>query len=329
MFWLVHACIQLHPKCKQQGSLDINMTTQMFAIDVNQIRIVPAPRDCKYVTLSYVWGTRAASRNQINPIESSTDTNVEFPEEIPPTIIHAMNVTKQLGFKYLWADQVCIPRDCRESQISEMDKIYRKATLTIVAAVQDAESGLPGVGAWNRKREAPPVLRVNGVNIGLRTPAIPKQSLQRTTWVTRGWTFQEKVLSSRQLIFTEDDVYYACLEGEKSELDCHQSNEINFTRDAFFEFGGVLAVAHGRVAFQIYGDCVDAYSDRNLSYPADILNGFAGLMSYLSDRFDWGFCWGLPDDNFGLCLLWTSSSTTRRDARDSQGRVFPSWSWAG
>jgi hypothetical protein len=329
MAWLVDFCVESHPKCSQQERLGIKMTTQMFAINVNELLIVPAPDNCKYVALSYVWGEKTASKYRINPVEASTDTNVEFPAEIPSTIIHAMNVAKQLGFTYLWVDQLCIPRDCREKQISEMDKIYRNATLTIIAAVQDAESGLPGVGAMNRKRDAPHILRVNEINIGPRMPMNLGESLQDTPWVNRGWTYQENVLSSRKLIFTEHDVYYRCLEGEKGELECHQSNEINFTRDTFVELGGVLATAHGRVPFQIYGDCVDTYSVRNLTYPADILNGFAGLVRFFSDRFDWKFCWGLPDDNFGLSLLWTSSSTTRRDARDSRGRLFPSWSWAG
>jgi hypothetical protein len=114
-----------------------------------------------------------------------------------------------------------------------------------------------------------------------------------------------------------------------SEFDCHKSNEIEFTRGTLVQLGGVLATAHGRVPFQIYGDCVDAYTARNLTFPTDILNGFAGLMSFLSDKFHWKFCWGLPDDNFGLALLWMSSGTARRDARDARGRTFPSWSWAG
>jgi hypothetical protein len=198
-----------------------------------------------------------------------------------------------------------------------------------VAAVQDAESGLPGVGIMNRKRSAPPILRVKDVNVGVRLPYSLYRALEDAVWASRGWTFQEKVLSSRQLVFTEDELYYICLEGEIGEFECHQSNEIKFTRGTLVEFGGVLATAHGRVPFQIYGDCVDAYSKRNLSYPADILNGFAGLTSFLSDKFHWKFCWGLPDDHFGLALLWTSSSTTRRETRDSRGRSFPSWSWAG
>ena len=327
--WLVGGCIAVHPKCRQQAMLGLRMSTKIFVIDVQVISIVQAPIDCKYAALSYVWGPQVSRRSHTNPIKISEQRHVEFPEDVPPTIFHAMNVAKQLGFRYLWVDQLCIPEDCRESQISEMDKIYRNATLTIVAAVQDAEFGLPGVGAMNRKRHAPPILRVNGLNIGVRLPYSLYRALEDTIWESRGWTFQEKALSSRQLVFTEDDIYYRCLEGEMSEFDCHKSNEIKFTRGTLVQLGGVLATAHGRVPFQIYGDCVDAYTARNLTFPTDILNGFAGLMSFLSDKFHWKFCWGLPDDNFGLALLWMSSSTARRDARDARGRAFPSWSWAG
>jgi hypothetical protein len=327
--WLLEGCIKTHPKCRQQASLGLKLTTQMYVVDIQELKIVQALENCKYAALSYVWGHNTADRYRINPVKASTDTVVEFPIEIPATIHHALNVSKQLGFRYLWVDQLCVPSDARLQQIAEMDKIYRNATLTLVAAVEDAESGLPGVGYMNRKRFAPPILRINDLNIGIKMPPSVFRALENSHWTSRGWTYQEKVLSSRLLYFTEEDIYYACLEGEKGEHECHAENPVSFTRDTLVELGGVLTNAHGRVPFQIFGDCVSVYTRRNLTYLSDILNGFAGLMSFLSEKFEWVFCWGLPNDNFALALLWTSPSTSRREARDSQNRLFPSWSWAG
>ena len=159
--------------------------------------------------------------------------HAEFPKDVPPIIFYAINIIKQLDFKYLWVDQLCIPKNCWESQISEMDKTYRNAILTIVAAVQDAEFGLLGVGAMNRKRHAPLILWVNGVNTGVQLLYSLYCALKDIIWANCGWIFQEKALSLRQLIFTKNNIYYNCLKGEMSEFNYHKSKKIKFTCGTF------------------------------------------------------------------------------------------------
>jgi hypothetical protein len=332
MYWLYRGCTTQHPNCAAATRLGKvkEMKTKLFVIDLHDFCIVPAPQDCVYAALSYVWGAEPGEYDT-NIIPSSDVERVDFPERHSLTMIHACNVVKQLGIRYIWVDQVCVPSDCRLAQIYEMDSIYRGAELTVVAGVENAASGLPGVGSTNRKRHGPGVLKVGGVNLGLHTwdSAIP--ALRDTTYSTRGWTYQEKVLSPRLLIITEEDMYYSCLEGEKSEHACHESNLIMFRRETFVELGSVLATAHGRSPFQIYADCVDKYSSRDLTYPADIVHGFTGLMNFLEDKYEWKFYWGLPNENFALALLWSMGhQAARRDAvSDDEGRKFPSWSWTG
>jgi hypothetical protein len=53
---LAQGCINHHPKCRQQASLGLRMKTQLFVIDLNKLVLVPAPQNCSYVALSYVWG---------------------------------------------------------------------------------------------------------------------------------------------------------------------------------------------------------------------------------------------------------------------------------
>lgn len=322
---LTQACMNQHPKCAEQTSLGLQMKSQLFVINLHDLVLVPAPKGCKYVALSYVWGPQTGEW-EIRPIKSSTVESLPIPKNIPRTIIHAMNVAKGCGFDYIWVDQLCIPEDARDLQIAEMDVVYRNAALTIIAAVENATSGLPGIGAMNRTRNVPSVLDVAGVCIGLRTPRMVAHALRGEVWDTRGWTYQEKVLSSRQLVFTEHEVFYKCLGGEKGEESCHQSNVVEFTRDSFFSWGELLSVAHGRDAWQIYTDCIGVYSKRNFTFESDILNAFEGIVGYFRQKYDWTFCWGLPDDNFALSLLWKSPDAVRRQMDNFQ---IPSWSWAG
>ncbi|KAN0094178.1 HET domain containing protein [Hyaloscypha variabilis] len=92
------------------------------------------PWSVKYVALSYVWGPPSG--------------------DWPKTILDAVEVTKQLGEKYLWVDRLCINQsNLQEKQflISKMDAIYEGAEFTIVAAAGDARTGLTGVSTVTRK----------------------------------------------------------------------------------------------------------------------------------------------------------------------------------
>ncbi len=47
-----------------------------------------------------------------------------------------MEVSRSIGYRYLWVDSLCIIQDDRQDkdlQISMMDEIYRSATLTLAA----------------------------------------------------------------------------------------------------------------------------------------------------------------------------------------------------
>ncbi|KAK0724499.1 hypothetical protein B0H67DRAFT_107151 [Lasiosphaeris hirsuta] len=46
----------------------------------------------------------------------------------------------------------------------------------------------------------------------------PHKSIRGSRWSTRGWTFQEAVLSRRRLVFTAELVYFEC-----SAMNCHKS----------------------------------------------------------------------------------------------------------
>ncbi|KAH8809417.1 heterokaryon incompatibility protein-domain-containing protein [Xylogone sp. PMI_703] len=335
MSWLYRGCTNQHPKCTAATRLREKkpMKTTLFVIDLHDFCIVRAPEDCVYAALSYVWGAQPGEYDT-DIIPSSDIERVDFPARHSLTMIHACNVVKQLGIRYIWVDQVCIPADCRREQIYEMDTIYRGADLTVIAGVENASSGLPGVGSTNRKRQSPGVLRVGGINVGVQTWDSSIPALRDTVYSSRGWTYQEKVLSPRLLIITEEDMYYHCLEGEKAEHACHESNVIEFRRETFVEFGSVLATAHGRSPFQIWADCVNEYMGRNLTYPGDIMHGFAGLMSFLEEKYEWKFCWGIPDEHFALGLLWAGArglKTKRREAfrDDGNQKLYPSWSWTG
>jgi len=60
-----------------------------------------------------------------------------------------MEVTRALGYRFLWVDALCIVQDSPDDlgiQLAQMDRIYRLAAVTIVArASKSSDSGLPDV----------------------------------------------------------------------------------------------------------------------------------------------------------------------------------------
>lgn len=82
-----------------------------------------------------------------------------------------------------------------------MDQIYRNALTTIVVVDADnAESGLRGVSYPKRLQYR---FRTDA---GILVSTFPHvfHALSSSTWVTRGWTYQEAVLSRSFIFFTKD-----------------------------------------------------------------------------------------------------------------------------
>jgi Heterokaryon incompatibility protein (HET) len=112
-------------------------------IDVNKRIIIKGATDeTQYVALSYVWGEDKMKREMPRSLKTAVQINecgvetIELPEGLPRTIRDAIEVTRAIGYRYLWVDSLCIVQDDqqdRHSQINMMDEIYSNATLTIAA----------------------------------------------------------------------------------------------------------------------------------------------------------------------------------------------------
>ena len=89
-----------------------------------------------------------------------------------------------------------------------MDEIYRCAFVAIIAACGTSASfGLPGVGD-RRRRQQPYAIIENTLFVS--TLCGPELMIQNAKWTSRAWTYQEGALSTRRLVFTEEQVYFEC-----------------------------------------------------------------------------------------------------------------------
>ncbi|KAK5995188.1 hypothetical protein PT974_03585 [Cladobotryum mycophilum] len=167
----------------------------------NPPEVIAVPWGTTYAALSYVWG-----RN---------------PEDVinwPRTVMDAVAVTKELGLRYLWVDRLCINQSDpveKSYLMSKMTDIYEAADFTIVAAAgSGAGRGLPGVrsaqGSDICPRQPQPRIKLRSGNVLVSALQDPRLDILKSEYWTRGWTYQEGVLSNRRLVFTESQAYWEC-----------------------------------------------------------------------------------------------------------------------
>ncbi|KAK3381779.1 hypothetical protein B0H63DRAFT_546451 [Podospora didyma] len=136
-----------------------------------------------YAALSYVWGEASRTESDQCTVPIST---------LPRTI----------------EDAITSDAEEKAAQIQQMDLIYGNASCTIIAAADaDPSAGLPGI---SRPREPRSSTRTQTGHCYVSIPEDPLIRIKGSVWNSRGWTFQEALLSPRCLIFCHDQVYFQC-----------------------------------------------------------------------------------------------------------------------
>lgn len=337
----IKRCEMGHKNCKRSTNNTKPMTNfSLRLIDVWRECLINAPKRAKYLALSYVWG----SSTQLKLLKSNQGelyTKGSLSQENPKmskTIQDAIYVCKVLGENYLWVDALCIMQDHdpdKQAQIGHMDKIYHNAWITIVAAVSNASTGLPGATGVPLRKEAM-TASVQGLKLCLAPNAL-SDALSVSAWSTRGWTLQEQLLSQRLLVFTDRMVFFECKQTTFREDVILESDEGEVSLSMWQPVTRILDSANGLklsgkkdrmetgMQLEKFRDIVSQYCSRALSYEEDVLNAFAGILNTFVPAFG-EFRFGIPTRFLSLMLLWKAEGRLRATRRT--GVDIPSWSWA-
>jgi len=154
----------------------------IILVDVIDGCLVRKTTACSYFALSYVWGGVITTTTTAQNFELFQQSGYLWQNTVlPETVCDAMVLTREMGIRYLWVDCLSIVQDSatKHEEIKNMDVIFSKAELTIVAAgSKDAWSHLPGVKHGTRKWKAS--------SSWSREPS-RYDFLQDTTYNSRGW----------------------------------------------------------------------------------------------------------------------------------------------
>ena len=307
-------------------------------IDVQQMCIVEGHNDCRYLALSYVWGHSKTLRNTKNiRVELEMEAGIsDRLEEVPETIKDAIDLVRDLGERYLWVDSLCIIQDDDEdkaNQIIAMDIVYGSAILTIAATSgNNADTGLAG-RQTNSRTFIQLVEKIQGHSLANRPPTFDK-TIDESSWNSRAWTFQERIVSSRVLYVADQRCFFTCHHRPDAFMESVDDTESGLivkpipTLDK--DYSRNFIPSSREVNILSYLRIVRNYTSRQLTYASDIINAFEGVAARLRPLFRSDLLFGIPRSELDSQILWQPDGpmTRRRDPQTGLP-IFPSWSWAG
>ncbi|RMJ17162.1 hypothetical protein CDV36_003152 [Fusarium kuroshium] len=273
-------------------STSLATVPHFYLIECSTRRVLPQEKSeagrppPPYVALSYVWGQSPSDQQQ----HQTTDESLGV---IPAVVEDAIRVTLELGYEYLWVDRYCIiqtgSETVKQEQLRHMHTVYANAEVTLVdAAGEGTSTGL--LGAPGRPRVQQPGALIKGHALVCIPPDPTYHIRSGTTWATRGWTYQEGLVSRRRLFFSKYEMSYEC-----RDMLCREAlrlppaveqrmprQGLRFMDPHWMYTRRILPQMHfsrdGAGLFAL----LEVYSARQLSKPLDTLNAMLGILQLLA-----------------------------------------------
>ncbi|KAK3987596.1 heterokaryon incompatibility protein-domain-containing protein [Cladorrhinum sp. PSN332] len=365
-------CCRSHDMCRKSVRredyprmlLDVGVTafasSKTELADIRLIYSKDVLEPVKWVALSHCWGPPS-----LRPILTTKDTLSERCRRIPfsslsLTFQDATRLTRQLGYRYLWIDSLCIIQDeisDWENEAKRMAMIYEGAELTLCAlSSENSNQGCRtnGTGLVSSPRDShadsgdfdiAPGIRIRLFNKGwprnwddesghVTEPYQVAVQRKRNPLKSRAWALQERQLSRRKVLFSQGMLLWECetikgseeMPWKKYGLNARPASQplpILLDAQENFDWDGPAQI---RDRWYLL---IDDYTSRLLTKESDKLVAMAGL----EERFrtllgpSANCMAGLWDVHMPACLLW-QIFTTDVPVRRPTGFSAPSWSWA-
>ncbi|KAJ6782641.1 hypothetical protein PWT90_00194 [Aphanocladium album] len=278
-----------------------------------------------YVALSYVLGDAGQQVTSQTQQSLRTPGSLTEVRHISTVIINAMEVTKRLEERYLWADALCIPRDThprRMRQLQMMGTIYANAVVTIVATNGDANDALGGVTTPRTMKQT--VVLFGEESLIIRDNGPLNKMQRRSEYYERGWMRQEHMLARRTVTFGNGQVSWKCQNGHwYEELPLFSGID----REAEDTGLGDMMLGFPRV--DMLADVLTAYNQNRLRFEEDAHPAISGLLSVLSRSFPGGLLYGLPGGLFDWALGWSAAQPAwfglEDESAEKRRRIRSTW----
>ncbi|KAK9420684.1 putative heterokaryon incompatibility protein [Seiridium unicorne] len=326
----IQECSTKHLACrKPSGSRGRNSPGPKRLVDTGALddeispRLIEWPLDpnqpVEYCALSYCWG-QDPSLFFTTTLDTYDERLKGFQmEQIPRTIRDAVKITRRAGCRYLWVDAICIiERDKldREAESCRMHHIHGNAYLVIAAT----ENSSPGDGIFASR---PPVGNFEFDHLGKSYQLSVMEHVDHSPWRqykrtvdtqpiprqpslhTRAWTYQERLLATRIIHYTANELVWECSSG------CHCEYRQRQHYDPANQDERGVEIGHR------------ALQCENLTVQSDKLTALAGLARRFSTPSMGKYLAGIWYSQLPDALAWR----IQLPKKPGQYRA-PSWSWA-
>ena len=343
--WM-RACLKEHPRCNRASSeLPDRLLKLGKEPDLSGLRLYLTDKEqeshIEYAILSYSWGddesrwvmtkNLADLRSYCQGIDART---------LPKTLFDFLYVAKRLRFDYVWIDALCIiqldPIDFA-LQVMKLSDIYGRSALNVSAtSSRHCDQGflqpllIPDSDLWLGQLLRPKSsTRETAVWAG---PQADILDLDQEFISSRGWVFQERLVTCATLHYTDKGLVWECASGRKVGHDSGLDQK-DWKRE-WQDFMGRMSPAspnrnlkQRRVSLQNWYNWVSAYSRRNLYKSTDKFLAIAGLARTFADIFSLNYAAGLWKEDIVHGLMWRRDIWEQHPIRYVE-HVAPSWSWA-
>ncbi|KAF9775307.1 hypothetical protein IL306_006602 [Fusarium sp. DS 682] len=257
--------------------------------------------------------------------------------ELPSAIHDAVVYTRALEVPFLWVDALCIIQGDREDWEREsvlMADVYANALVTLAAEcsasvhegfIQSTDK-LVELSTQPQHRFTATVAQGDGRQLTVQARALPKYDHHKTppsTWSTRGWTLQERMLATRLVSFGHE-LKYTCQEASFNE-SCYLELRIDSRLDGH---KALRAPQSQQEAFNLWQGMVCDYSRRSLTDCRDKLPAVSGVAKIMHKHTSSVYLAGIWKDNITRDILWYNPEPVTEETTASDVYLAPSFSWA-
>ena len=353
----VQLCDETHKECSTSTQSFPRRVIEIPSDGSTTLRLID-PTDAivgeyrKYVALSHCWGglqhLNLLTTNRAR-LQKGFDLN-----DLPPLFRDAVELTRLLGVRYLWIDAIGIIQNDTvdwEIESGKMGAIYRDAYVTLVPS--DSANG-----------DQPFLSTVRStLHLSIPIPSSqtidPQNSLRPLVYVRerthqhghdsplkrRAWCFQEYVISSRIIQFTDREITFHCNLG--SYCECGELSYTGYDGPSYFagfhnevrrnwqalqskkQIGSLIAESSSQYLtdYEVWTSLVREYSSLSLTFDKDQLPALSGLASEFCKRQDKmkTYIAGLWKEHFDFWLGWEAVGG---ELPADGAYIAPSWSWA-
>lgn len=342
MSW-INTCERDHEDCRVSNAPVLpKRVVQIVSDTIGALTVhlvEPEPlTEGRYACLNHCWG-----KTQI--VRTISDNLERFKSEIPwnslsKTFKDAIEFSHAIGIEYIWIDSLCIIQDSGkdwESEAAKMADYYANCHITLAATA--AIDG--NIGFFPKLPRYDEPLKIQGVHHGQSYHLIAEIGISHPYEVqpgsllipefplmTRGWVYQEQILSRRYVHFCAKEIVWDC----RSQTLCQCESNFENTHWDLFRTNSSRSIMRNNVKDgsitkqrELWYDNLMSMMELEFTYLSDRLPAMAGVVSQFAELFNTRYLAGLWEATFIIDSCWFMDEFSRRP---KELRNIPSWSWA-